>query len=705
MSKILLLNAPETFLGDNHASPPLGLLYVAAMFPSTEYQVDVLDGVILGWDKLLAEVAAYQPQIVGITCLTPNRMKALKLARLVKDFDPNIKIVFGGVHPTIMGRQLLENYPEIDYVVAGEGEVTFKELCDAVLGKSPADLKNVKGLLYRAPSGQIVANQVRDYIQNLDQLPFPRWDLINGDDYLAIQGDMRSTVVNGTDVSRAKRYNLIFSRGCVGSCTFCSTWWIWRGYRHRSPENMLAEIKLVKEKYGAQNIIFLDDCFTVDRGAIIKLCDLLIASEVKIAFKCSTRTDLLDEELIKKMRAAGCYEISFGVETGDANILNSMNKKNSLAKTAEVFELVKKNSIIATAMMVSGNIGENYQTINNTVNFLKNIKPDIVATGHGLWVLPGTKVYYYCRQKGYLTDDFWLADKPFELFHWEFGKFDLNCFEIAVKRGVYLTPFRYLNYIYIFSWEFMINKFKGLKYRLKKIKKSRLILKLLKPLFFLKKNLVILIKKMAAPQIIAAYLKNNETVKLHLGCAERNFPGWLNCDINIYADCYLDVGKPLLIPDDSADFIYSEHLIEHLEYPAANDFLRECRRVLKAGGVIRTATPDLDFFIKGALAEHQELFSDFIANKQNSFLKLRDLPGNMNSMIMHITRFCDHPYVYQKTTLKQLLAKCGFRDIEEKKLGDSDYNDLKNLETNSMGRERDDHQAHLEHTMAFEAKK
>src|SRR3989344_955097 len=457
MKKILLINPPESGIG-GRTSPPLGLLYLAAMFPEKDYALEIYDGVILGWEKLLQKINDYKPAIVGITCFTPSRAQVIKLVKIIKERDKSIYIVVGGIHPTIMGEQLLANCPAIDFLVCGEGEYTFKNLCNTLLSGQLDNLPNIDGIAYRHDKN-IIFNKKRLPTKNLDLIPFPRWDLINIDDYSKILFPVKKIKIN---TSGGKIFYVIFSRGCVGQCSFCSVWSFWGGYYHRRPENMMAELQYLYNTYNARNIIFGDDCFTADKEAIAKLCDLIIKNNLKIIFKCSTRTDLLDEELIAKLKKAGCYEIAFGVESGDASILKSLDKKNTLDNTAKTFALLKKYGILSTAMMIIGNIGENYKTINNTIRFLKKIKPDVVASDRGLQILPGTKSYYYCKNKGYMTDDFWLSDKPYKLFDFEFSPNLLEVFEFAVKKQIYLTPWEYFNYIYIFSLRFILRKWRGL---------------------------------------------------------------------------------------------------------------------------------------------------------------------------------------------------------------------------------------------------
>lgn len=236
---------------------------------------------------------------------------------------------------------------------------------------------------------------------------------------------------------------------------------------------------------------------------------------------------------------------------------------------------------------------------------------------------------------------------------------------------------------------------------------SQKIIKLLKPYFNLKKNLVILRKKKNTPQIIAGYIKNNQIIKLHLGCGGRVFSGWLNGDINLRSDCYVDVTKKLPFKDGSADFIYSEHLVEHLEYPQAKEFLKECYRVLKPNGILRTAMPDLDFFIKGCLPENQdaETYKKFVQHKNQIYRDRQKLPANMNTALNLICRMHTHKYVYQDKTFIELLEEIGFKNIQRVKPGESEFPELSNLENNPRNRTDEENHFHLLQTMSIEAQK
>lgn len=235
-------------------------------------------------------------------------------------------------------------------------------------------------------------------------------------------------------------------------------------------------------------------------------------------------------------------------------------------------------------------------------------------------------------------------------------------------------------------------------------------LRVLRPYFYFKKSLVVYYKKIKTKSLVFDYLEKNEVRKIHLGCGSRIFSGWLNADINIYNDCYIDLTKKLPLPDNSVDFIYSEHVFEHLEYVEGQKLLKECYRILKPNGVIRTVMPDLDFFVEGINKEKIgvdfESYQDFINTKITSFGNLTNLPANMNTILNFACHCCGcggrHKYLYQDKTFINLLSQCGFNQAKRVELGKSDFAELSNLETSRQGRS-DDLRFHLMESMSIEA--
>lgn len=413
MHRVLLINPHETEqLG--YSNPPLGLLYLAGTLIKYGFDVRLVDGCLDGKEAIIRAIDEFKPSMVGITCLTPGRKKAVEIARLVKACDKATIVVFGGVHPTIMYHQMLENYSDIDFIVIGEGEIAFLELAQ---GKKHQE---INGIAYRDAAG-IVKAPPREYIQNLDTVPFPAWHLVNLKKYSA-RGDI---IFRGIDLRNEPRVSVVFSRGCKGHCDFCSTWWIWKGWRHRSAANMVDELELLYKNFGIKHFCFADDAMTVNKQATIDLCEEIIARNLHIAFHVTTRTDCVDEVVLEKLMSAGCYQIAFGVETGSPLLLEKMGKENDIENAERAIQLSKKVGIKTTALMIIGNVGEQAETINQTISFLRRAQPDDLGCVGGLWILPGTKLYQECRRSGYIDDDFWLGDEPYKIYTREWSHEDL----------------------------------------------------------------------------------------------------------------------------------------------------------------------------------------------------------------------------------------------------------------------------------------
>jgi len=434
--KVLLINPPENTQG-NFYGPPLGLLYLAGyLLQHNNVEVEIIDGCLETEQAIEKKIIDFKPAYIGITCLTPGRQKALAMATIAKNINGNIVTIIGGVHPTIMFKQILENYPKVDLCILGEGEKTLWEI---IQGKPREEIDGIAFL----KDGKVVRTKPRTYVKNLDELPFPAWQLIELKKYKA----RGHGVYNGIDLNREIRVPIIFSRGCVGQCAFCSTWWIWRGWRRRSPQNMVDEIELIQKKYGFSHFVFSDDALTVDRQATIDLCQEIIRRGLKIAFHVTTRTDLVDEEMLGYLKQAGCYEIAYGIETASAKLLEKMNKKNDLKTAKRAIQITKQAGIMTNALMIAGNQGETEETINQSVDFLNETNPDDTGVGGGLWILPGTKLYYDCLKNNYIKESFWLSDRPYKIYCAEHWQITLNFYSRAIKNRKKISKYKIINII------------------------------------------------------------------------------------------------------------------------------------------------------------------------------------------------------------------------------------------------------------------
>lgn len=433
-NSVLLINPPENAPG-RKTSAPLGLMYIASVLQDKNIPVHILDAFLDGWDSVLRKVKEYRPGIVGISCPTYARVQAIKAAEIIKKHFPEITIVLGGHHPTLMGRQILANYPFIDMVAIGEGEYLMLDLC---LGKNPED---ILGLGYRK-DGQIIINKPRPNIENLDDLPLAAWNLVEPKRY----GTHSDFTYEGVDLGKEIGADISFSRGCIGKCNFCSNFVMWRKWKHRSPLKVADEIEFLNHKFGIRCFQFNDDCFSVDKKATLELCDEIIKRGLKILFCIVTRADCIDEALVKALKAAGCYMISFGVEAASPRLLKIMHKTIKPEVSEKAIQLVNSYNIKSVALIIAGCVGENWSSINEAIDFLNRSKPAIVDVANGLRLFPGTELFNLAKQQGLIDENFWLSDYNWKIYTKENSRLKLNIFTTAVQKRRKLSRFAIVNY-------------------------------------------------------------------------------------------------------------------------------------------------------------------------------------------------------------------------------------------------------------------
>ena len=380
----LLLN-PSGMIQLGYTPPPLGLLYLAAMNPETI----IYDAALYDNDGKNFINSCHNLELVGVPLYTMNRQQGIEILRYAK--EKGAITVAGGPHVSVATKQLADNYPFIDYLVTGDGEYIWKELCE-----------NPKSIKERIIKTSAVP---------LDDLPIPAWNKINIWDCPARTDKVK--MHRGNNLEILPRISIVLGRGCNGACTFCSTWWVHGKYRAHSQEWMGRQLKLLWGM-GVRHLVFQDDCLTVDKNAVLGLCDEL--DKYNFSFFGTTRVDCLDEEIVQRLKNCGCYELSFGIESGSETILKKMNKHIMMEQSYTARELCRKYGIIFTALLVAGFPGENGKTIAET-NFLVNkLQPDSIGClGHTM-VFPGTAIYQWCKKAGLVNDDFWLGNEPYYVY-------------------------------------------------------------------------------------------------------------------------------------------------------------------------------------------------------------------------------------------------------------------------------------------------
>ncbi|HDZ77513.1 MAG TPA: radical SAM protein, partial [Candidatus Omnitrophica bacterium] len=375
-TKLLLVNPPFTNYGglEGHGgkTPPLNLGYLAAYVrdkKDTSYQVAILDAEVLNmtFEQISDYVRKEMPAVVGITSSTPVYSNALKIAETCKSINKNIKVIIGGVHPSALPLAVAKEQ-SIDFVVLGEGEVTFFELLEAVTGKRP--FSEVNGIIFK-DNGRIVQTQTRNLIEDLDSLPFPARDLMPHNLYQPPPTKRVSTF---------KATALTSARGCPYSCNFCSANVVWRRkYRFRSPKNVVDEIEHCINTLGVREFSFTDELFTLKRERAVGICQEIIKRGLRIVWVCMCRVGQVDRELLKIMKKSGCREISFGIESGDEQVLETIHKGITLDGAKESIRLVQEVGIRTHTSFMVGNLGEDENTIRRTIEFAKELNSNIAA--------------------------------------------------------------------------------------------------------------------------------------------------------------------------------------------------------------------------------------------------------------------------------------------------------------------------------------
>lgn len=334
------------------------------------------------WAEIRDTLASVKPDIVGISVRTTQYLSALNVSRLVKESFPGIPVIWGGVHPTIMPSECLENR-DVDYVVRGEGEDTLVELLENL--RSP---DKVSGISYKSHN-QILHNAARPLIENLDSIPFPA----------------RHRVIGRENLQPEAFGHLFATRGCPYHCTFCASHWIWSHHvRYRSVSNIIEEIISVRNKYGTTRFLFEDDSFTINKKFVEDLCKQLMRMKLNITWQCETRVDLVTPEMIALMKAAGFIEVSLGIESGSAATLKRIKKGITVEQVRKAVAIIKHNKIRLGALFIIGFPWETKEDINDTLSLMKEVNPDVlslsVATPY-----PGTEIYEFCKKEGLLSGE------------------------------------------------------------------------------------------------------------------------------------------------------------------------------------------------------------------------------------------------------------------------------------------------------------
>lgn len=413
--KVLLINPPyfnhiksvlpEAVEAERGCNPPLGLLYIAGYVQtySPPVKIKIIDCLAeqVSYEKLKNEIEIFSPDIVGVTVMSFTLIDSLKVAQLTKKINSKIKVVFGGPHVNIYGRETLM-LGKIDYIVLGEGEITFNKLINNLNDEDA--LKNIPGLLFFDKHNNFVHTGLPSLIKDLDSLPLPARNLIDNNKYSSVLGtsDLVTTMMT--------------SRGCPYKCLFCDRPHLGKIFRARSAGNVITEINDCLQ-YGIREFLIYDDTFTIDKPRVMEICDKIIGQKLEIAFDIRARVNTIDEEMLKKLKQANCARIHYGVESGTQKILDTLRKGIIIDQVRRIFKMTKAAGIETLAYFMMGNPGETKDDIEETVKFIKELKPDYVHITATM-PFPATDLYSMALDKKIINHDVWreFANKPVKEF-------------------------------------------------------------------------------------------------------------------------------------------------------------------------------------------------------------------------------------------------------------------------------------------------
>ena len=411
IKKILLIQPPTTTPLNNkskRAMPPIGLAYIAAVLEKNGFEVAILDSGVEGYDweiikgryvtyglpyeEIKERIKKFNPDMVGVSCaFSPQINNVHKTCTAAKQVNKEIITFVGGLHPTIQPKETLGN-KNIDFVIMGEGEHRTLKLIQQINNKE--NLKDIDGLAYRN-NGRIIIQERTNYIGNLDELPFPARHLLDMEKYFKINMPF-NPFPKGERVLQ-----ILTSRGCPMWCVFCASCNFWGlKYRMRSAENVLAEIKHLKEKYGIGEMQFADDNLTLNKERAVKIFNGLKELNLPWSTPAGLYINSLDEETIKLMKDSGCYQISIAVESGDPYVQkNIIGKQVDIQKAKKLIKYSQKIGISVHVFYVIGLPKETKKQMETTFKASRYLDADSVSY-YIATPIPGSKLYDMCLEAG-----------------------------------------------------------------------------------------------------------------------------------------------------------------------------------------------------------------------------------------------------------------------------------------------------------------
>lgn len=439
---------PESLNKNQGVLPPLGLAYIAGSLEKAGHIVKIIDAIAenLTRNEVKERIMEFKPRVVGVTCMTPTIRGALEACRIGKECGAIV--IIGGVHLEAYPRETL-SYDFIDYGIIGEGEESVIELLDAI--KNSKSLDGIRGLVYKKNNGvELTPPRI---VEKIDEIPFPARHLLPMEKYNSI-------------ISLYPMTTMITMRGCPFRCGFCFKRETDKMIRMRDPIRVVDEMEYAVRQFKVKEIMFYDDTFTCNKNHVISICNEILRRGLRVKWETPTRVDVIDDNLLRLMKEAGCRRLRFGVESGDPGILKLMNKNINIEIVKRAIRMTKKSGIEVFGYFIIGYADETPETMQRTIDLAKELNCDLVMFTVAT-PCPGTHLYSLALQKNVVNFDYW-RDFTLGKIDYRFPYFVVDADDWVKKayRAFYFRPNYILKQFFkIRSWDDIKKRwwaFKGL---------------------------------------------------------------------------------------------------------------------------------------------------------------------------------------------------------------------------------------------------
>ena len=367
--------------------PPIDLLYAGGAFEAAGAQARLADSPVAdrGWADLEHDLVAFGPDLLLLSCTTQTLAADVEAAALAKRVRSDTLTVAKGAHFNVLDVESLTDAPSLDVVIRGEIEETCIELA------SGRPLAEIAGITWRAPDGRVVRNPDRPFPVDLDHLPFPARHLLDNRPYTRPD-------------TGAPQTSVVTNRGCPYHCSYCLANQI-AGLRnrYRSVANVMQELRECVGRHGIGSFLFRSDLFTQNRAWVMALCDAIVTEGLAIEWACNARVDTVDAEMLAAMRRAGCWIVAFGVESGDQQVLDRLEKHARVEDAHRAIALCRAAGIKSSVYLLMGFPWETHDSVGALSAFARALDPDVLEVFFP-YPFPGTALRRQMIDEGLLAD-------------------------------------------------------------------------------------------------------------------------------------------------------------------------------------------------------------------------------------------------------------------------------------------------------------